>query len=116
MTRRSALGLMMGGPALVSSPLPADIQVAEVHTSYEDFLYRTPIKFGGSIVDRVTLLNVHCRVEGRDGRSANGFGSMSMGNVWSWPSKKLTYAQTLTAMKDLAEHISKVTAAHREWG
>jgi L-alanine-DL-glutamate epimerase-like enolase superfamily enzyme len=117
LTRRHAIAAFtLGGPALLSSPLPTDIQIAEVHTSYEDFLYRTPIKFGGSVVDRVTLCNVHCRVEGRNGRSAAGFGSMSMGNVWSFPSKKLTYEQTLTAMKDLANRISKLTAAHREWG
>ncbi len=116
-TRRQAIAAFaIGAPTLLSSPLPADIQIAEVHTSYEDFLYRTPIKFGGSVVDRVTLCNVRCRVEGRNGRSATGFGSMSMGNVWSFPSKKLTYAQTLGAMKDLAERISKLTAAHRDWG
>jgi L-alanine-DL-glutamate epimerase-like enolase superfamily enzyme len=117
MTRRRAIAAFtLGGPALLSSPLPADIRIAEVHTSYEDFLYRTPIKFGGSVVDRVTLCNVRCRVEGCDGRSAIGFGSMSMGNVWSFPSKQLTYAQTLGAMKDLAERIAALTAAHREWG
>ena len=115
-TRRQAIALTIGAPALLSTPLSTDIQIAEVHTAYEDFLYRTPIKFGGSVVDRVTLCNVRCRVNGRNGRSAVGFGSMSMGNVWSFPSKKLTYAQTLGAMKDLAERISKLTAAHREWG
>ena len=117
LTRRQAIAaLSIGGPALLSSPLPTDIQIAEVQTSYEDFLYRTPIKFGGAVVDRVTLCNVRCRIEGRNGRSAMGTGSMSMGNVWSFPSKKLTYTQTLGAMKDLAERIAKLTAAHREWG
>jgi len=115
-TRRQAIALTIGAPALLSSPLPTDIQIDEVHTAYEDFLYRTPIKFGGSVVDRVTLCNVTCRVTGRNGRSAIGQGSMSMGNVWSFPSKKLTYAQTLSAMKDLAERISKLTASNREWG
>lgn len=116
-TRRQAIAVLAAGvPALLSSPLPADVKITEVHTSYEDFLYRTPIKFGGSVVDRVTLCNVHCRVEGRNGKSATGFGSMSMGNVWSFPSKKLTYAQTLGAMKDLAERIAKLAAEHKEWG
>jgi L-alanine-DL-glutamate epimerase-like enolase superfamily enzyme len=100
----------------VSSPFPADIQIEEIQTSYEDYLYRTPIKFGGSIVDRVTLLNVRSVVRGRNGKTARGFGSMPMGNVWSFPSKKLTYDQTLAAMKSLAEKISKLTGAHREWG
>ena len=116
LTRRQALASLIGAPALLSSPLPTDIRIAEVKTSYQDFLYRTPIKFGGSVVDRVTLCNVECRVEGRNGRSATGHGSMSMGNVWSFPSKKLSYSQTLAAMKDLAERISKITAAHKDWG
>ncbi len=117
LTRRRAIATFAMGPSvLLANTLPTDIKIVEVQTSYQDFLYRTPIKFGGSVVDRVTLCNVHCRVEGRNGRSATGFGSMSMGNVWSFPSKKLTYAQTLGAMKDLAERVSKITAAHREWG
>src|SRR5579863_8173903 len=114
--RQALAAFAIGAPTLLSSPLSSDIQIAEVQTSYEDFLYRTPIKFGGSVVDRVTLCNVRCRVEGRNGRSAACFGSMSMGNVWSFPSKKLTYTETLAAMKDLAERISKLTASHREWG
>ncbi len=106
----------MGGPALLASPCPNDIQIGEVRTSYEDFLYRTPIKFGGSVVDRVTLLNVHCRVRGRNGKTAEGFGSMPMGNVWSFPSKRMTYNQTLRAMKDLAGRIEKITGEFKEWG
>jgi hypothetical protein len=114
-TRRQAIAAFaLGGPALLSSPLSTDIKVAEVRTSYEDFLYRTHIKFGGSVVDRVTLCNVRCCVEGSNGRTAIGFDYMSMGNVVV--PRKLTYAQTLGAMKDLAERISKPTADHRDWG
>jgi hypothetical protein len=119
-TRRQAIGvcsgMLIGAPAVLSTPVPNDIQVSEIHTSYEDFLYRTPIKFGGSVVDKVTLLNVRCVVRGRNGKTAAGFGSMSMGNVWSFPSKKLSYAETLQAMKDLAARIGKITTDYREWG
>ena len=74
------------------------------------------MKFGGSVVTRVTLLNVRCTVRGRTGQVARGFGSMPLGNVWSFPSKKLTYDQTLQAMKDLAARIAKLTTQQREWG
>ena len=67
-------------------------------------------------MDRVTLLNVKCRVSTRDGRSGQGFGSMTMGNVWSYPSATLTYDQTLNAMKGLATSIRKITADYREYG
>jgi L-alanine-DL-glutamate epimerase-like enolase superfamily enzyme len=41
---------------------------------------------------------------------------MPLGNVWSFPSKKLTYDQTLQAMKELAGRIAKLIPQNREWG
>jgi L-alanine-DL-glutamate epimerase-like enolase superfamily enzyme len=93
-----------------------DIQIEEVSFAYEDFQYRTPIKFGGTALDRVTLLNVNCVVRTAAGRTAHGFGSMPLGNVWAFPSRVLTYDDTLTAMKRLAERVTKLTAGHREFG
>jgi L-alanine-DL-glutamate epimerase-like enolase superfamily enzyme len=61
-------------------------------------------------------LNVECVVSLSNGRSAKGFGSMTMGNVWSFPSHVLAYDQTLGAMKSLAEKINGVTTAFRQWG
>lgn len=65
--------------------------------------------FGGRVVDRVTLLNVHCRVRTNDGREAQGFGSMPLGNTWAFPSKEMPYDTTLHAMKKLAAEISQIT-------
>ncbi|MHB1421662.1 MAG: enolase C-terminal domain-like protein [Gemmataceae bacterium] len=88
-----------------------DIRIDEVGYSYEDFLYRAPIKFGGVAVDRVTILNVACRVRSGNGKSASGFGSMPLGNVWSFPSHLLDYETTLGAMKTLAERIARIAGA-----
>lgn len=86
------------------------VHIREVMYEFEDYRYRTPIKFGGQIVDRVTLLNVRCTVEDVAGRRrAEGFGSMPLGNVWSFPSRRLSYQQTLDAMKALAERIARCT-------
>jgi L-alanine-DL-glutamate epimerase-like enolase superfamily enzyme len=92
------------------------VRVEEISFSYEDYLYRTPIKFGGNVVDRVTVLNVNCALRGADGRVSKGFGSMPLGNIWSFPSKVLSYDDTLAAMKDLAGRIAKITGAYREPG
>jgi L-alanine-DL-glutamate epimerase-like enolase superfamily enzyme len=94
----------------------AGIRIRSVAIGYENFLYRVPIKFGGRTLDRVTLLNVHCVVEGRDGRAAKGFGSMPLGNVWAYPAKAMDYDQTLQAMKDLAAQIVKLSLALGEYG
>lgn len=89
---------------------PGDIRVRDMAFSYEDYTYRTPIKFGGVALDKVTLLNVDVVVENRAGKVSSGFGSMPLGNVWSFPSRVLSYDQTLHAMKLLAEEIARITA------
>jgi L-alanine-DL-glutamate epimerase-like enolase superfamily enzyme len=95
---------------------PTHIRIERISFDYEDFRYRTPIKFGGMVVDRVTLLNVHCVVRAASGRTARGFGSMPLGNVWAFPSRLMSYQTTLGAMKALAGRIAKLTAACQEPG
>src|SRR5262245_31079539 len=84
-----------------------DIRVRDVYFEYEDFRYRTPIKFGGVALDRVTLLNVRVTVEGGDGRTETGSGSTPLGNVWAFPSRVLTYDQTLGAMRFIASRVAE---------
>ncbi|MBM3890174.1 MAG: hypothetical protein FJ388_13755, partial [Verrucomicrobia bacterium] len=74
---------------------PTDLRIVAVRTSYEDYAYRTPIKFGGMVVVKVTLLNVECDAVTRAGRATRGFGSMPLSNTWAFPSRVLNYDQTL---------------------
>ncbi|MDR3233899.1 MAG: hypothetical protein LBT46_09610, partial [Planctomycetaceae bacterium] len=90
-----------------------DICILETESKTEYFPYRSPAKFGGRIVNDVTLLNVSVRVRTRDGKEAVGYGSMSMGNIWAWPSKTLSTDQTLRAMVEFGH---KVTAAGKNPG
>ncbi len=99
-----------------STSRPTHIRIEDISFDYADFRYRTPIKFGGVVVDRVTLLNVHCVVRTASGRTARGFGSMPLGNVWAFPSRLMSYQTTLGAMKALAGRIGKITAACQESG
>lgn len=115
-TRRLFLGGAAAvAPALVRGARRSDIRVQEIRSEYEDFRYRTPYKFGGAVVDRVTMLNVHCVVTDGAGRSARGFGSMPLGNMWAFPSA-MGYDATLRAMRELASRIERLTGAYREPG
>jgi hypothetical protein len=67
------------------------VRIKDMSFGYEDFRYRTPLKFGGVALDRVTILNVDMTVETEGGKVSRGFGSMPLGNVWAWPSKELGY-------------------------
>jgi L-alanine-DL-glutamate epimerase-like enolase superfamily enzyme len=113
LTRR---GFLQRAAAAVAVPSTTDVRLAEVRHGYEDYVYRAPYKFGGRVVDRVTLLNVRCRVETRGGRSAWGFGSMTLGNMWAFPSRAMSYDATLGAMKELATRIALVAGQCREVG
>jgi L-alanine-DL-glutamate epimerase-like enolase superfamily enzyme len=111
MRRREFLALAT--PALLPAAQSTDARIAELTYSFEDFRYRAPYKFGGKEVDRVTMLNVHSRLSLKNGKSATGFASMSMGNIWSFPA--LPYDTTLNAMKTLAGRIASITRGFREY-
>ena len=106
MTRRRLL-VAASAPALLLGARSKSIRIEDVSLEFEDFHYRTPMKFGGNVVDRVTLLNVHCTIRAGDGRTSRGFGSMTLGNVWSFP--QLPYDTSLHAMKALAGRIAAIT-------
>ena len=120
-TATVAAGALCGAPGrfnilLAAAPRKTDIRVEDLSISYEEYKYRAPIKFGGHVVDRATLLNVNCSVRTGDGRPARGFGSMPLGNIWSFPSKTMSYDTTLKAMQALAEQIAGITRGYKEFG
>ena len=102
-------------PAILAAAPSTDARIHELTFSFEDFRYRAPYKFGGKEVDRVTMLNVQCRLSTRAGKSATGAASMSMGNVWSFPAPNVPYDVTLGAMKALAEKVARITRGFTEY-
>ncbi|MDO4582770.1 MAG: mandelate racemase/muconate lactonizing enzyme family protein [Planctomycetia bacterium] len=85
-----------------------DIAIKNIASGIENYTYRAPMKFGGRVVDSVTILNVCAEVESRDGKRGVGYGSMTMGNAWAWISSAMTNDQTLSAMVDFGQKV-------REW-
>jgi len=109
---------MACGPVLLkgSRARSTDVRIEDVSTGYRDYSYRVPIKFGGIVSDRVTILDVNCIVSSANGKSAKGFGTMPLANTWAFPSRKLSFGSTLGAMKILAERISSLTRNCKEYG
>ena len=69
--------------------LSTDIRVRDVEHATTDVAYRTPLKFGGVPTTHATLLDVRVRVETARGQSAWGKGSMPLGHVWAFPSRRV---------------------------
>ncbi len=125
-SRRALLQAVGAAPALslvacldrrapaVTASRPTDIRIADVRHEFEEFKYRAPYMFGGRTVDRVTLLNVTCRVRTGDGRESQGFGSMTLGNAWAFPAA--SQDQGLGAMRALSGELTRLTAACDDTG
>jgi L-alanine-DL-glutamate epimerase-like enolase superfamily enzyme len=93
-------------PAVAASR-STDVRIVEVDHQFEEFRYRAPYQFGGRSVDRVTILNVNCRVRTGDRREAWGFGSMTLGNAWAFPAAPQDAG--LGAMMALAGELETLT-------
>lgn len=93
---------------------PHDARIVNVDVSFEPVAFRMPLKFGGRVVDSTDLINVAVTLEGRDGKTAVGHGSMPVGNVWAWPSQSVEPPAAEKAMKAFAEEAS--TAVIDEFG
>lgn len=118
MSRRRAMGI--GGAALVgglhagrrarAATTGGAIRIDAVRSVFQEHRYRTPYKFGGVPVDRATILDVEIDAVGAGGKRVTGFGSMPLGNVWSFPTRTLPYDVTLGAMKGLAGRMETIVA------
>jgi L-alanine-DL-glutamate epimerase-like enolase superfamily enzyme len=107
-------GRLHGQAPAIASSRSTDVRVLEVSHRFEEFRYRAPYQFGGRSVDRVTILDVACRLRTTGGREAWGFGSMTLGNAWAFPAA--SQEEGLGAMKALAGEFRTLTAACDETG
>jgi len=92
-------------------PRPSDIRIVDASLSLETLPFRTPLKFGGRVMNEHKLMNVKVTVENQSGRHAIGAGSMPVGHIWAWPSSEVSPEQAEKAMLDFAERIVRLTDA-----
>lgn len=87
-----------------------DINLKTVANSTRSFVYRQPMKFGGRVVEDVTVLRSEVTVTSAGSRKKTvGIGEMTMGNAWAWPSKiaaKITLKILIELANRLAHRVS----------
>ena len=93
-----------------------DIRIVAADIGFEAYPYRTPLKFGGVVTTHCKLMNVTLEVETAGGKRGTGFGSMPLGNAWSFPSQAVSFDDSLAAMVVLGERMVEVTGALDEKG
>lgn len=92
-----------------------DIRILDAALTTEPCPFRTPLKFGGRIMDNSRLMNVSVTVESRGKKHAIGLGSMPVGNIWAWPSAAVEPDQAEKAMLEFAEAAVRLTDAFDEF-
>src|SRR5688572_26887554 len=88
---------------LVRSARKSDVRIERVSASYEEHVFRAPLKFALSVVNRQTMLTVECTVRTSAGKLETGFGTLPLNYVFTYPSRALSEEARLGAMKALAE-------------
>ena len=86
-------------------PKASDIRVVEATITFEPCAFRSPLKFGGRVMDKSRLMNVQVTVESRGKKHSTGMGSMPVGNIWAWPSDAIEPDKTEQAMMAFAEEL-----------
>ncbi|MBO3801106.1 MAG: enolase C-terminal domain-like protein [Thermoproteota archaeon] len=86
----------------------SDVRVLEFNFEYKTYKLRTPLKFGSVIVNESTSLLVTALVENKDGKEAEGLGSMPLVCEWAFPSSRVRYEKKLEAMKLVVERYGKM--------
>jgi L-alanine-DL-glutamate epimerase-like enolase superfamily enzyme len=117
----AAAGLCARGPSrgiaiLSATTNMSDVRIERIWCSYEEHVFRAPLKFARTVVTRALLLFVHCTVRTRAGTVATGFGVMPLNYAFAFPSDRLSDQARLEAMRALAREIAKISGSYEEFG
>lgn len=93
-----------------------DVRIVSAACEFVPVEFRTPLKFGGRVIDKTFLMNVNVEVETSDGRIAAGMGSMPVGNIWAWPTDDLSGEQTEKAMMAFCEEVVRIGGMFPDYG
>lgn len=93
---------LSGGVIFAARSPKREVRIEHISYRFEEHVFRTPLKFALTVVDRATLLTVTCTVRTAAGKIAEGFGTLPLNYTFSFPSKKLSADTRLGAMKTLA--------------
>jgi L-alanine-DL-glutamate epimerase-like enolase superfamily enzyme len=96
-------------------PKATDITILEARCFFEPVQFRSPLKFGGRVIDKGCLINVEVRVETRNKRQEAGFGSMPAAPVWAWPTDALSVDKAEEAMKQFATDVVELAADYPDY-
>lgn len=81
--------------------MQTDVRVVEARAYFSREHARTPMKFGGVVMDATWYCHVGVTVENRQGIRATGWGATLLADLWAWPSPITPHETSEAWMCDL---------------
>jgi len=96
-------------------PKQSDARPVAARLHYLPVQTRVPLKFGHETLTSVTCARACLRVQGRDGRTAEGWGETPLSVQWVWPGD-LSYESRHQALRDFCETLCHAWAKFDQFG
>jgi len=109
----------MTGHRTPSAPNAASSRAARVVAVDTYFSTERPsaaFGFGGSAIGDLTLAHVRVRLEGRDGRNAEGWGAIFLSHPWAYPGADRTAVEKDRQMRDFLDDMAHATLDNGSFG
>ena len=95
--------------------METDVRILEIQPCFTREQSRTPLKFGGVVMDSAWLCHVRVLVENRRGQRGEGWGAIFLSDVWGWPSRCVDHPQREDLMVRLVESWCRRLGKVREF-
>lgn len=86
--------------------LVSDIRIREARVRFERFALRTPFVLSHGRITDICQATAWVRVEDTRGRSAEGLGTIFLGDLWSWPSRTVSSEDRVRTMQAICEVLA----------
>jgi len=96
--------------------MKSDVRVIEAVTYFIEAVARTPLKFGGVVMDRLDYATVRVNVETRSGKRGAGWGGMFQSDVWAFPDDRVPHPQRQEAMREVTRRYARLAAEQNTFG
>ncbi|MGD9497227.1 MAG: enolase C-terminal domain-like protein [Armatimonadota bacterium] len=94
------------------TPRKSDIAVQEVDIILDQARARTPLKFGGVVVEHVPFCRVRVTVENGHHEVAEGWGGIFLMDQWGWPDPAVSHADKQRIMERTVEAYVHLVTTH----
>ncbi len=96
--------------------MDSDIRVVEATAYFIPAMARTPLKFGGVVMDRLDYATVRVEVENRRGQRGAGWGGMFLSDVWAMPDERVPHDLRLEGMREVTRRYCKLVRGLGQFG